>query len=280
VVENTSIVLQDPKALATDHDSNRLLVVDTGWQALIAIDLATDEHTLISGPPQGLGFIEPTRLAVSPVRGRAWIADNGYDDLIEVDLATGNRSLLQGDGDPLHEIRDLAVDEIRGNVLVLRSRLNTNDDDTQIYTVDMTTGDRAVLSDNLIPNSDNPFYLASVVVFDTAGDRLVVLQRVGAYAVDPVTGSRMVFTDAPFGNVVSAVVDPVLARVIAGEYWGATHTADLVNGVVQPFWRLPAEYALQQLALDSLNDRLLVQRLGAHNIGALDLSTGEFHLVY
>lgn len=277
-IENLAIVLQDPRAIATDPLNERLLVVDQGFRGVVSIDLRTDERTLLSPEEAGTPFIEPQRLDVSPARRRAWVIDEGYEDLIEINLLTGNRSLLTGPGGLIPEARNMAVDEARNRILVLRTAFSTNNDDTQIYAVDMNTGARAVLSDNATPDTQNPFSFATAIVFDTAGDQLLVLQRGSpVLTVDPDLGSRAIFVDDSGGNVVSAVNDPVAARaLLADRFSSVIEALPLVGGRIESLWRTGGTPG--QIALDRLNNRLLVNR--GIEIVAIDLDTGELSIAY
>jgi hypothetical protein len=279
-VENAAIVLQEPRAIATDSLNERLLVVDQGFRGVVSIDLRTDEATLLSPEDAGTPFIEPQRIVLSAARERAWVIDEGYEDLIEIDLATGARSLLTGPGDPIPEARNMAVDEARDRILVLRTIFSTNNDDTQIYAVDMATGARTVLSDNETPDTENPFNFATAIVFDEAGDQLLVLQRSSsALTVDPDLGTRSVFVDDSGGNVVSAVNDPVAARaLLADRFSSMIKELPLVGGEIESLWSTGGTPA--QIALDRLNNRLLVDSLGGDDIVAIDLDTGELSIAY
>jgi len=279
-IDNVAIVLQEPSAMATDQINDQLLVVDRGFGGVVSIDLQTDVHTLLSPETAGVQLLTPHRIAVSPARNRAWVIDDGYEDLIEVDLTTGNRSLLSGPGDPLTDARDLAIDDARNHVLVMRSRLSTNNDDTQIYAVDMSTGARDVLSDNVTPDAVNPFRYTRSIVFDVAGDQLIVPQDHAAVcAVDPDLGTRAIFLDERAGSVVSAVNDPVAARILmANRFSSVIEELPLVGGSIQFLWS--TRYEPAQIALDGKNQRLLVLYVRRTGIAAIDLNTGALTNVY
>jgi hypothetical protein len=282
-IENLAILLRNPQAIVADQANDVLLVVDDDWKAVVAIDLLSDQLSFVSDQAAGTAFVTPRRIAVSPARNRAWVIDDGYEHLIEIDLATGVRSLLAGPGDLLREMRDLSIDETRNRLLVMRSKFSTNNDDTQIYAVDMATGARQVLSDNVTPSNADPFTFATAIVFDDAGDRLVVLQRNGnaAYAVDPVSGARSVFADdtVTVGHPVSAVIDAPQARVLLADRSARViRSMNLLTGVAQPLWQVPDEPA--QIALDQANGRLLVQLRYEDDIGAVDMATGQYSIAY
>jgi len=256
-------------------------VVDSECNALIEVDFATGVHTILSDENAGIAFSEPVGIAYSAQRGLAWVIDSGYEDVIEINVVDGSRKLLISAANPLRDSRQIVVDEARDQILLLRSSYNTNEDDTQIYAVDLVSGNQRLLSDNETPDDANPFSSMSAIVFDEPSDQLLVLRGDGkeTLAVDPVTGTRLPIGGG-FSRPVSAVADKFLGRImVADSYTEDVRSYDPVTGDTQQLGRVPRNVP-EQIALDQINNRVVVQRKYEDDLGAIDLNTGEFSVVY
>lgn len=281
VIDNIAIVLRNPDAITSDRQNEKLLVVDSGWNALIEVDFATGVHAILSDENAGIAFSEPVSIAYSAQRGLAWVIDSHYQELIEINLVDGSRKPLMSAANPLRDSRQVVVDEVRDQLLLLRSSYNTNEDDTQIYAVDLVSGNQRLLSDNETPDHTNPFGSMSAIVFDEPSDQLLVLRGNGneTLAVDPVTGSRLPIGGG-FSRPVSAVADSFLSRIlVADSYTEDVRSYDPVTSETQQIGRVPRSVP-EQIALDQINNRVVVQRKYLDDLGAIDLNTGEFSVVY
>ena len=104
----------DPRGLGLD--GQRALVVDSGRDALLAIDLRPggtlgDRSVISSDDSVGeLDFASPRGRVALLGDGTALVADTSADTLFRVDLATGARSALVTDAVSLAGIQDVAVD--------------------------------------------------------------------------------------------------------------------------------------------------------------------------
>jgi glucodextranase-like protein len=281
-IENTAIVLEDPHAIAIDEAGHRLLIIDDGLGAVVSADLSTSDLSILSEPSDGTELVAPSRITVNPARNEAWIFDLQYDDLMRLDLATGTRSLLQISGDPLEEVSDITVSGARNAIFALAGDLTLSGEDRSVIYIDMDSGNARVISDIDTPDDLNPFGAAWVIVFDDAGDRVIVLQDFGAGAmtVDPDTGARGVLADEEnsLGGPRHAVVDQNLARVLVASRFDSIRSLDLTTGDVQELTSLPDEPA--QIAYDSANSRLFILLRYSNAIAALDLITGNYSIVY
>ncbi len=281
-IENLALLLIEPAAITADTINNRLLVVDRGWQAVIAIDLSDDSHTIVSDTDQGVALQNPIKILASPARETAWILDGNYERLIQVDLVSGERTLLDGAGDPLSEAYVLAIDEARSQLYVLSGNSTNTGEDRNITRIDLGTGQHERFSDNSIPDDINPFGATWSMAFDAAGDRILVLQPTspGALAVDPVTGARTPFSEDGGRGAVHAYVDETFARVIyATRQPSEIRAFDLVTSDRQILWPVRLGEAWQ-IAPDLLNNRILVKLRYQSDIVAVDLTTGENTVVY
>lgn len=103
--------LGTPNLVAYDSGSRRLLVTDVAWSALVAIDLATLERTVVTKCPshalfdshgelvrdrgRGPAFSAPASIAVDAERGLAFVADGSLaSSVLAIDLDSGDRVLV------------------------------------------------------------------------------------------------------------------------------------------------------------------------------------------
>jgi hypothetical protein len=291
-IENLAVVLAVPVDIAVDAQNVRLLVLDSDLRAMVEIDMTTSEFIMISNdatPDSLIPFIDPRRLAVSANGNQAWVIDHGYEDLIAVDLTTGSRSLVvdtvaTGPAESLRDARDIALDEVSNHALLLVGGLNSAVNDTRVISVDLADGTRFILSDESIPNADNPLgrlFGGMSVVFDSIGFRLLVMQEENLLSVDPLTGDRGVFSDGGIESAVDATLDLLNNRVLVLNRFSSTiYGADLNSGNVESIWRVSGGFNPQRIAFDPLNNRTFILFKFHSEIFATDMVTGETSIAY
>ncbi|MEO1336203.1 MAG: hypothetical protein AAFV29_11195, partial [Myxococcota bacterium] len=100
--------LDSPFALDLDRNNNRVLVTDSGLDALMAVDIFNGDRSVISGRTKGTGvsLLSPQDVVVDSVHSRALIVDAGLDAIIAIELETGARAVVSG-GIPV--VEELAV---------------------------------------------------------------------------------------------------------------------------------------------------------------------------
>ena len=147
-----------------DSDSPRLLVVDSGRDAVIAVDIATGNRTVISDANNegeevgsGVAFNLPRSIILDnrdPDNIRALVTDTNRDAIIAVDLNTGDRTVLSDDNDTFNSNAmvgnglgfqvpvsiTLDTSAITPRLLVMDQELDV------VFAVNPETGDRLVLS--------------------------------------------------------------------------------------------------------------------------------------
>ncbi|MEL6184940.1 MAG: hypothetical protein AAFU79_09975, partial [Myxococcota bacterium] len=131
--------------VALDAPNQRLLVTDDGANAIVAVNLANGNRSVVSGTTMpGPNIRNPHGIALDPTSNRAFYVDIGIDAVVEVDLTTGNRTLISGSGRGsginLPSPRDLLPDLSEGRLLVAEASRSA------VVAVDLATGDRMVLS--------------------------------------------------------------------------------------------------------------------------------------
>ncbi len=164
-----------------------LLVVDRGLGALLFVDSATGNRTVLSA-----GFSDPSGVAVDATGAVAWVTDDGTDSVVEVDLATGNPSTISGGGAGAGPAFDAPVRALQdpndpGRLLVMDRGL------LAVVAVQLTpggsAGDRTILSDSATGAGD-PFQSLAGASMTAAG--LMVCDPTAAQLVlvDLTSGDR------------------------------------------------------------------------------------------
>jgi hypothetical protein len=210
--------------LALDLENDRILVLDRGTGAgglVVAIDLATGDRSPISGPATGTGSALPdaTAIVLDSGNDRVLIADDTLDAIVGVDIATGNRA-------PFSEAADGAVPfvtpngmelDVAGNRLIVADEGSGAAADIRIFSVDLATGARSVISD--ASGFGPPLTSARDVAAITGGNRLLVAAQDALMLIDGNTGERMVVSSNAVGsgesvaNIAKIALDPVRSVV-------------------------------------------------------------------
>lgn len=298
-IDNQATVLAEPKAIESDISNQRLLVVDQTLHALLAIDLVTGHHSVLSDentPDATTPFTEPRKLVVNFSGTTAWVIDDAYDDIIQVDLATGARSLLvdtvgTAAMQPVSGATDFVLDEVNGRLVLLMGE----DETALVLSLDLASGARIVLSDADTPDTNNPFGTPKSLALDTINNRLLVAQRNHAnpvfsgdalLAIDPTTGLRVLIVDDTVltNNPVDADFDIDNGRVLilttlGIDYRAIILTFDLASDELTTLFSNHSSHSIQ-ITRDPLNNRLLVLYDNSNSIGAIDLATGEASIAY
>ena len=227
-----------PGRVAIDADTNRATLII--GPTLSELNLDTGSLTLLSanaGPGTGTDFAFPADVVVDFANDRAVVLDGGAG-LLSVAVGSGNRSVISdsvtGSG-PLWGFAD-AVDvdfsADRGYVV--------DDAGTAVYRVDLSTGDRVIISDNAGTGVGPSISFPNDLKLDPAANRALIVNAVSdnLMAVDLTTGDRAVLSDAVVGS--------------------------------GPSFQFPS-----YIALDLANNRAFIYDLAVTGVLVVELSTGE-----
>lgn len=292
-------------AIAVDAAKNRAIVnhiyigVDQKVEgALIAVDLDTGDRTLISGKDQGSGpEFNPDLPAITldADNNRYLVIDydqaNKTSTLMAVDIDSGNRSILsgsgpsdtlEGNGPNFSYPRSLSLDRSGKRALLI------DRGGFELFSVDLETGDRTVLSDNTEGSGKN-FYLPDVVVFDADHERALVGQSRlnGLFSVDLDTGVRTIDfsissgSGQAFSRPKSIVLDADHNRVLVANFGKdaligvdiETGTRSLLSGSSKG--RGPDFGDVTSITLDNANRRILVVDIELEALVAVNPKTGD-----
>ena len=254
----------------------------------------TVEVTRLSDQTVGMGptFSSPRGIALDDVNSRILVVDAIPPTLaavMTVDSGTGDRATLSdhnaGAGPNFRFPRGVVFDSAHNRALVV---------DTippllaAVVAVDLSTGDRAILSDDATgmgPNISSPLGIA----LDSANNRALVVDSslAAVVAVDLNTGDRAILSDnatgigpnilSPRGIVVDSannrvlVVDSSLAAVVAVDLSTGDRAVLSATGA-----GMGSDFSYPVgITLDSANDRAFVVDSSLAAVVAVDLNTGD-----
>ena len=204
--------LLDPRGAVIDIANHRALVIDSGLDALVAVDLGNGVRSVISDsrtPDAFNTFSFPLDVTLDSANNRALVVDAGLDALIAVDLGSGARSVISDnttpDGaNPLDLPISVALDSVNNRALVIDNNLD------RILAIDLISGARSIFSDSTNPDVVNPFTGPFDIMLDSANNRALVVDAglKALMAVNLTDGSRSIISDNTTPNSDNAFITP------------------------------------------------------------------------
>ncbi len=187
-------------------------------------------------------FSNPRGIALDIINGRdrALVVDETA--VIAVDLTTGERTILSDNTTPninypFSSLRGITVDTTdgRNRALVVDQALGS------VIAVDLTSGERTVLSNSTTPDPENPFSFPVDIILDAVHNRALVaaFSLNAVIAVDLTTGKRTVLSNntTPNANNPFSVLrgialdrDKNRALVLMEDHLDTVIAVDLSNG--------------------------------------------------
>jgi Bacterial Ig domain/Cadherin domain/PQQ-like domain len=281
-------LLSQLESIVLDSANNRALLLDSGLDALVAIDLDSGDRSILSDDNTGAGtnLIIPVAIELDSANNRALVVDSSLDALIAIDLASGNRTTLSdastGSGSNLSIPNGIALDSANNRALVVDRVLDA------LIAIDLASGNRTILSD-VSTGSGSNLSSPRAVALDSANNRaLVVDSGLNALiAIDLASGNRTILSDVSTGSgsnlsiprdialdsaknralVVDSSLDALIAIDLASGNRTILSNASIGGGinVINP----------RALALDSANNRALVIDFNLDTLIATDLASGD-----
>ncbi|ACY12819.1 hypothetical protein [Haliangium ochraceum] len=191
--------LDAPLAIAADPANGRALVMDELASALLSVNYTTGERVIVSDDATGAGpeFGRPSAIALDSAGNRAFVLDGL--SVLQVDLTSGERKLVTDEDtdtdDPLVEPRDLVYDPTGARLLLL----DVDDPDqpvTVLYAVDIESGDRTALPEEIVPAGALPpvdtLRQPQSMAIDATGNRIILAAT--DVETDPERPSRALFS--------------------------------------------------------------------------------------
>jgi hypothetical protein len=192
----------EPRGLDIHEESGLVFYVDTYTKALRFMDPTTGERQIVSDANTGSGplFSSPTDLAIDAGANRAFVVDGG-PEVIEVNLASGERSIVSGAGRGIGPEwtgpARIALDLNNNRLYILDSPQSTAFPDPAVYAVDMSSGDRAIVSSSAVGAGPEFSSLGlRGIAFDSGNSRILVTDsfKRAVLTVDPVNGDRAILS--------------------------------------------------------------------------------------
>lgn len=268
--------------IAIDPPRDRALVTDSTRMAVFAIDLSTGDRTILADAQTGIGPVANwVRLVIHGERALLV----GPVSIISMDLATGNRTTLSdtnfGTGPMFANLRGIVIDGNRALV--------TDFDLESVFAVDLTTGDRTMLSSGIGKPTG--------ITIDAARNRALVMGRLcstpypwhniyySVFAVDLASGDYSIVSRTGVGEGLGYVFpqDIVLDgdralvtnnTIVRDEPVGWVVIMDLNTGDRERLWipevARPRGYWGSRPAFDGTR----VVRIEYKSITSVDLATG------
>lgn len=268
-------------------NTGQALVIDSS-AGLFLVNLGNGSRTLVSSSTIGTGPALKGRMRVvaDPPNNRAFVAGSELDvDLLAVNLSTGNRSEVsgtKGSGVNVFDPWGIALDAQSHRVLIADEVGN------RVLAIDISSGDRTILSANNVGNGEAWFQISKVNL-DIDNKRILAGARNDpiVYSIDLRSARKAILFDDSDGSgpgvasVSTAVFDKPNNRMLARSGLGI-FSLDLSSGdrtLLSDPDRIngPSLTSIQDMAVDSLANRLLAvetdDRLNPTLI-EIDLSTG------
>lgn len=284
--------LHEPQRIAYDPIRDRVLTINrtpsTNALSIIAVDVATGDRTIVSGPSAGSGaaFQGLAGVAMDTVNDRILVTDRLADEVIAVDPVTGARTVLSGGGQGGPAFDEPGAITLDGDrALVVDLALDA------LIAVDLTTGDRTVISQTGGPGSgvdlDGPVDLA----LDVANRQAYILSKplAALLRVDLDTGTRTVVSDAATGTG-TALQSPMFMTVDLQHNVAIVPVSSPVTGLVlvdldtgnrefkNLFGGLTA-FGSTGLAVDSASGRIYIAGADVNSVGIYDIDAHSQALI-
>ncbi|MDX1696780.1 MAG: PQQ-binding-like beta-propeller repeat protein, partial [Thiohalobacterales bacterium] len=235
----TGPALNNPATLALDEATGTLYVGGLG-NVLYAVDSTSGDKTIISDSTTGTGPWGNAHedIALDKANSRVLMIEGFSDRILAIDLATGNRTILSdnvsaGTG-PLF-VRPVGIVMDADNNRALAT--DYEGASGRLFAVDLTTGDRTILSDNTT-GSGLQLGVVQYLALDERNNRVYVSNNNDSfYTIDLATGDRDQFYNSggpgpEFGNSRGLAYDVAHGRLlVADEGLDAVLTLDIYDPV-------------------------------------------------
>ena len=220
------------------------LIADELLGSLLRVDALTGERVELSGQHRGSGpsFFFPEEVVLAPTSptqaARAFVVDAGLNAVLSVDLATGDRVELSGPNvgagpgmgnTDYFTLKGMALDATHNRLLVANEGIGNPP--AAIYAVDLTSGDRTVIS-SASQGTGPALVQPNGIVVDASAESdhpsAFVLNNGGISRVDLNTGNRSTFSSLspavglgdPLFSPQRGVFDAEQGTLLVCDYFG------------------------------------------------------------
>lgn len=304
----TGTIIESAWRVAVDAAAGRALVVDSGRNAVIAVNLSDAARSVFSdNGGSGPKLVEPRGVFVDSQANRTLLAEAGVRTVLAINNGTGARTRISDDGigagPTFGFVEDLAIDPQNGRIIALQN------DPYGLVSVNLSNGNRAAALDNSSgggPQIARAYHIA----VDPNSNRVIALAEneaeaqprgVGLFAVNLDSGERAVLFDdfrrlgANYGSpdtsdlalengralvaVPLNIPDPSDPQIITNAL-DVVVTVPLTGGNAGELSGQGKGVDLSEsgsggLAVDAANNRLLVIDTSQRRLVAVNLSNGD-----
>lgn len=287
--------------LALDTANNRGFIADTANKALLAVDLASGDRSIVSGEQTGEGesFRNLSKVAYDSANNSVLLIDDSGKTIVSVNPENGNRSTIYssatGSG-PLAYLQNIEFDAANQRLVGFGSDADSNESPL-VVSVDVETGARNVLSSDTTgtgPMFGWPDYGA----LDAEQNRLLgVDNSTTLFAVNLNTGNRTILSgwapnpeiegdeiligEGPVFDTISGITLDLANQVayVVDEWEEAVFSINLQTGDRQVIssWDIgngEEIYSPEAIAYDPDTNTLYITNSG-DNIMEVDIETGD-----
>ena len=225
-------------------------------------------------------------VAIDIVNHRVLFVDQFNKSIVAVDLSSGNSKILSDNTipnafNPFDLPYNIAIDSVNNRALVIDQNVYS-----KIIAVNLDTGARTILSDDITPNTANPFSALDAIAMDAANNRALILDsgQNAIIAMDLDTGLRSIMAPSInpaglnyFGQIDIAIDSSNSRALVIDAELHAIVAFDLSTGDRSVFLDMDPDDVLWygRIAVDSMNNRALVTDSNFHpKVIAVNLDTG------
>lgn len=275
----------------TDNRESLYLLSNKGFSVIRLADKGVT-NTSFAKQADMLEFAQKNSFLVDEDNNRLVVGDSGLWELVTVDITTGERKFLKesgiGDGPKLVWPNQLAVTSDEKFAYVLDDRLDATE---MLFKIDLTTGNREVISDLSAYAQDN----ATALVLDEAKNRVFVAFGLTIGVVDLTTGEHKIIADQSIGlgpmikGIGDMVYDETKDRLLVTDLSQAFIVAiDLKSNIRSVLFDETIGAGLEftpmsSIALDRQSNQLYVSTAkfeGENKVIAIDLLSGNRSLLF
>ncbi len=278
--------------------SPRLLVADAGLGAIVAVDLATGNRTLMSSSSptgSGVAFDQPVQVKLDAGSSRLLVLDGSVNRnaLVAVNLVNGNRTVLAdsatGTGALVNAPLALAFNAATARAYVAAYTGG------EVSEVDLGTLGRSLLASANLGTGTKLVSVGGAALEQRTGTPTSLLvtdpSQGMVFRIDLVTGDRTVVASSAVGSgvILARPADLVLdtragittpqALILDAGTGHSVVALNLTNGVRTQLADLnsasPSVVQLRNMTLDAAGNRVLVTDAGLDAVFALHLGTGS-----
>ena len=241
-VPSAQAAFGSPQDMMLDAVNNKLFVIDSARNAIIAVDIASGQRSIVFQHTFGNALLgAPGAAALDTQNNALYVFDRDDHNILAIDLNDSSLSVLSSNAapnadNPLTKVESIVVDAKNEQLLVLDSEA------LAVMAVSLDNGARTVLSNVNTPDAENGFNNPTSLSMDANNDRVFVVDnhqvaQMRVIAIDLATGKRtpVLQSDDDLGALTDIVIDSVNnVGYLTQNSPPAVQRVDLLTGEITP----------------------------------------------